>query len=116
MKFFSLLAFVGLANTLQVGDNQVCNTLDGCIETSSKCCYATSKTSVGNLYNNLYCVPDGTPEITVAGNVLKVDFENCPKKVVWLPGATGNAMDGVGSASYMTIGLTSVAASLYAAM
>ena len=70
--------------------------------------------SIGQLYDNLYCVPDGTPELTIVGNKLKVGL--CPKKATWLPGSTGNVMNGVGAASHIAVGFSAVVASLYAAM
>ena len=60
MKFTALAAIISTTRGLAVADNMVCNTLDGCEESASKCCYAIGTDDLGGLYDNLYCVPDGT--------------------------------------------------------
>ena len=67
------------------------------------------------MYNNLYCVADPQPgqEITVNGAKLKVG--NCPIPTNWLPGSTGNSMDGVGAASKLYVGSALALAALYTA-
>ena len=96
-----------------VGDNQVCNTMQGCKETTSKCCYAKGASSLAGLYDNLYCVPEGSTSLKVAGNTLTVGL--CPSKSDWLPGSTGNVMHGTGGASHIAVGFTAVLAAAYVA-
>ena len=111
---FTLIGVIASAQALVAGDSQVCNTVQGCKETTSKCCYAKGDTSLGGLYDNLYCVPEGTTSLKVAGNTLKIGL--CPAKDDWLPGSTGNVVNGTGGASHLAVGMTAVAAAAYAAL
>ena len=61
----------------------------------------------------MYCVPEGTSTLKVAGNTLKVGL--CPAKDDWLPGSTGNVVNGTGGASHIAVGFTAVLAAAYVA-
>ena len=113
MKFSLIACAIASAQALVVGDGQVCNTVQGCKGTTSKCCYAKGSSDLGGLYDNLYCVPEGTPTLKVAGNTLAVGL--CPAKDDWLPGSTGNVVNGAGGASHRAVGFTAVVAAAYVA-
>ena len=113
MKFSLIACAIASAQALVVGDGQVCNTVQGCKGTTSKCCYAKGSSDLGGLYDNLYCVPEGTPTLKVAGNTLTVGL--CPAKDDWLPGSTGNVVNGAGGASHLAVGFTAVVAAAYVA-
>ena len=114
MKFTLLVGVIASAQALIVGDGQVCNTMQGCKETTSKCCYAKGASSLAGLYDNLYCVPEGSTTLKVAGNDLSIGL--CPAKDDWLPGSTGNVMHGTGGASHIAVGFTAVLAAAYVAV
>ena len=61
----------------------------------------------------MYCVPEGTSTLKVAGNTLKVGL--CPAKDDWLPGSTGNVVNGTGGASHIAVGFSAVLAAAYIA-
>ena len=113
MKVTLIAGLIASAQAGVVIDGAVCNTVQGCKETTSKCCYGTGATSLGGLYDNLYCVPEGSSTLTVLGNSLTVGL--CPVKDDWLPGSTGNVVNGAGGASHLALGFSAVLAAAYAA-
>ena len=112
MKFTLLVGVIASAQALVSGDGDTCNTVQGCKEKTSKCCYAKGTDTAG-LYDNLYCVPEGTTTLKVAGNDLKIGL--CPAKDDWLPGSTGNVVNGTGGASHIAVGFSAVLAAAYIA-
>ena len=112
MKFTLIASVIAGANALVANDNEVCNTVQGCKQDTSKCCYAKGASSLGGLYDNLYCVPEGTTTLKVLGHELAVG--TCPAKDDWLPGSTGNIVSGTGGASHLAAGFSAVVAAAFA--
>ena len=54
MKFIAFL--IAAVAGAKVRDGQICNTIDGCINDTSKCCYVKAAQEAGKVYDGLYCV------------------------------------------------------------
>tara|TARA_B110000285_G_scaffold53272_1_gene60620 strand:- start:132 stop:464 length:333 start_codon:yes stop_codon:yes gene_type:complete len=97
MKFTALL--IAAVAGAKVRDGQVCNTIDGCLKETSKCCYSTATEDAGKVYNGLYCV---TPtQTTIMSNEQRLTVGKCPPRTfppapTPPPAATGAMTNKVG--------------------